>query len=54
MTVGPVLVTVLPARTLKLAAVPRFTGATAAIAADCIDTMTTAVMISTGSAARPE
>jgi hypothetical protein len=33
--VGPVLVTVLPARTAKLVAVPRPTGATAAPAGDC-------------------
>jgi hypothetical protein len=35
MTLGPVLVTVVPARTAKLLAVPRSTGACAALALDC-------------------
>jgi hypothetical protein len=43
----PVLVTVLPARTAKLLAVPRFTGATAAPAVDCVKMSTATAAMST-------
>jgi hypothetical protein len=54
MMLGPVLVTVLPARTPKLPAVPRPTGATAALAADCVAMIMATAAISTGTAASPE
>ena len=48
---GPVLVTVVPARTPKLPAVPRFTGATAAPAVDCVAMSTDTAVPSTRSPA---
>jgi hypothetical protein len=54
MKVAPVFVTVVPARTPKLLAVPRFTVATAAPATDCVAMMTAAAVASTRHAIRPE
>jgi hypothetical protein len=46
-TLGPVLVTVVPARTAKALAVPRPTGDCAALAPDCAATTTAATAIGT-------
>jgi hypothetical protein len=51
---GPVLVTVDPASTAKLPAVPRPTGATAAPAADCVRRSTAVAVATTGIAASQE
>ena len=51
---GLVLVTVLPARTAKLLAVPRPTGATAAPAVDCVAISTTTAAMTTKGAQNQE
>jgi hypothetical protein len=54
MMVAPVLVTVLPARTPKGLAVPRFTAATAAPAMDCVAMITAMAVATIRQAARTE